>query len=903
MSLINKITFGTTNYNIADSAYYTCTTAAATANKSISGLSTAEIIDGLSIKVKFTYGNTVANPKLYVGSTGYTIYKYGTTAPGTTGNTSWYDGEVVEFTFVTSGSTFVAMMTGGASNFSGSYNDLTNKPTIPTVNNATLTIQKNGTTVNTFTANASSNVTANITVPTKTSDLTNDSGFITSYNNQTVKGNGTAFGANAAVNIVGDGATTVTADTANNKITISSTDTNTTYTNGTGLSLSGTTFSVSQANASTILNLLSTGDSDPQDNDWYISQYAGGGSTTTTFHRRPVSKLYNYIKGKTDTLYLGKSATAADSSKLNGQAASYYLNYSNLTNKPTIPATNVIPATTTANKILVSTTTSGTAKWSDFSSGGFLKTNASGVISVDTSSYLTINQTASNSAKLNGQEASYYAKATDIPTVNNGTLTIQGNGTAASTFTANQSGNTTLNIKGSGGTTVTKSANNEITISTGTIPTSTSQLTNDRFVRYDTASQGLTDTQKSNARTNINADEKDTIITLEFASTTADYGDIPTTYWQKLSTEDGKLHTILYNSRNDCYYRFVGNGKGRYDGQLIFGLDRYTTPGVDAYEDPETTTNYNIVTVNAPSGSTPETLGFYIRKVTPSENQMIGINDDTFPASGIVYLEDGDGISLTVESKGGWTSEVKVNCSYTSETASSGGTDLSLVTTGEKYTWNNKQSQLAKKGSTTKPIYTSAAGTIAECSTYAGGTAVTLNGSSKAASTASFYAPTSAISTNTGKRYLLGSSSTTSMATTNTNANCYMQNGVLYSNGAAVSTVHIHRIHMALIEDNEDDTQIDWADFQIPSTSNTAFTTLSDLTTALRAIGANFQYPLPCMLTKAQGYYGTGFRGYAVCYTTISGGYTIEFMDQERNTRSLSYYGGPTSYSIEDNVI
>ena len=53
--------------------------------------------------------------------------------------------------------------------------------TIPTVNNATLTIQKNGTTVNTFTANASSNVTANITVPTKVSDLTNDSGFITGY--------------------------------------------------------------------------------------------------------------------------------------------------------------------------------------------------------------------------------------------------------------------------------------------------------------------------------------------------------------------------------------------------------------------------------------------------------------------------------------------------------------------------------------------------------------------------------------------------------------------------------------------------------------------------------------------------------------------------------------------------
>lgn len=50
---------------------------------------------------------------------------------------------------------------------------------IPTVNNATLTIQKNGTNVQTFTANASSDVTANITVPTAVSDLTNDSGYQT----------------------------------------------------------------------------------------------------------------------------------------------------------------------------------------------------------------------------------------------------------------------------------------------------------------------------------------------------------------------------------------------------------------------------------------------------------------------------------------------------------------------------------------------------------------------------------------------------------------------------------------------------------------------------------------------------------------------------------------------------
>lgn len=51
--------------------------------------------------------------------------------------------------------------------------------TLPTVNNGTLTIQKNGTKVATFTANQSGNATANITVPTKVSELTNDSKFLT----------------------------------------------------------------------------------------------------------------------------------------------------------------------------------------------------------------------------------------------------------------------------------------------------------------------------------------------------------------------------------------------------------------------------------------------------------------------------------------------------------------------------------------------------------------------------------------------------------------------------------------------------------------------------------------------------------------------------------------------------
>lgn len=44
--------------------------------------------------------------------------------------------------------------------------------------NGTLTIQKNGTTVSTFTANSSSNVTANISVPTNLNDLGGTSGLV-----------------------------------------------------------------------------------------------------------------------------------------------------------------------------------------------------------------------------------------------------------------------------------------------------------------------------------------------------------------------------------------------------------------------------------------------------------------------------------------------------------------------------------------------------------------------------------------------------------------------------------------------------------------------------------------------------------------------------------------------------
>lgn len=78
------------------------------------------------------------------------------------------------------------------------------------------------------------------------------------------------------------------------------------------------------------INLLTIGNSDPVDNDYYISQYVNGGTTTTTYHRRPLSKLWNYIKSKADSIYAAVNHThsgyAASSHTHSTIVGSYTLN-------------------------------------------------------------------------------------------------------------------------------------------------------------------------------------------------------------------------------------------------------------------------------------------------------------------------------------------------------------------------------------------------------------------------------------------------------------------------------------------------------------------------------------------------------------------------------------------------
>ena len=116
-------------------------------------------------------------------------------------------------------------------------------------------------------------------------------------------------------------------DGTSSSFEVPDTDTNTTYSlkkTGSKIQLvgsDGSTTEVTDENTTydldTMINALPVGTDDPVDNDYYVSQYADGGTSNTRYYRRPVSKLWNYIKTKL--------ATVATSGS-----------YTDLSNKPTI---------------------------------------------------------------------------------------------------------------------------------------------------------------------------------------------------------------------------------------------------------------------------------------------------------------------------------------------------------------------------------------------------------------------------------------------------------------------------------------------------------------------------------------------------------------------------------------
>lgn len=79
-------------------------------------------------------------------------------------------------------------------------------------------------------------------------------------------------------------------------------------------------FTDTKYNLNTMINGLSVDDLTPTDNDYYVSQYAGGGTTNTNYHRRSMKALWSYIKSKVEGLGYTKNTGTITGIKMNGKS-------------------------------------------------------------------------------------------------------------------------------------------------------------------------------------------------------------------------------------------------------------------------------------------------------------------------------------------------------------------------------------------------------------------------------------------------------------------------------------------------------------------------------------------------------------------------------------------------------
>lgn len=127
---------------------------------------------------------------------------------------------------------------------------------------------------------------------------------------------------------------------------------------------------------------------------------------------------------------------------------------------------------------------------------------------------------------------------------------------------------------------------------------------------------------------------------------------------------------------------------------------------------PSSATNNNVVIFDGTTGKVVKDSGFTIGKSVPSnavftdtDTKVTSVGNHYTPVKSATKSASGaSGSSGTtvqvvtgveVDAAGhvtGVVSGAATDTTYESKSASSGGTDVSLVTTGEKYTWNNKTS-------------------------------------------------------------------------------------------------------------------------------------------------------------------------------------------------------------------
>lgn len=160
--------------------YGYCTTGASTVAKTVTvSPAVTELTTGLTIAVKFQYANTGSNPTLNVNGMGAkAIKRYGTTAAGTSAAANWNANSVVMLVY---DGTYWQLADWNNTTYSG-MTDAEYQAGTGTSNRLITPARLKAAILHHAPVQSVNGATGAVTVsvPTKTSDLTNDSGFITS---------------------------------------------------------------------------------------------------------------------------------------------------------------------------------------------------------------------------------------------------------------------------------------------------------------------------------------------------------------------------------------------------------------------------------------------------------------------------------------------------------------------------------------------------------------------------------------------------------------------------------------------------------------------------------------------------------------------------------------------------
>ena len=268
-------------------------------------------------------------------------------------------------------------------------------------------------------------------------------------------------------------------------------------TNGGGISVAGSPITTSgnitiTADGSAIINNLGEGASPAERGDYIVAQYAGGGTTTTSYHRRKLSNIFAALNSSDITNALGY--TPYNATNPNG----YTSNQGTVTGIKMNGASKGTSGVVDLGTVITGETDPTVPAWAKAASkpsytasevgaasqANFTAHTASTTVHVTSTEKNTWNgkqdaisdlatirsNAAAGAAKVSNVQSDWNATSglaqilhkPTIPTVNNGTLTIQQNGTTVGTFTANQAGNTTANITVNGLPNVTSSDDNKI---------------------------------------------------------------------------------------------------------------------------------------------------------------------------------------------------------------------------------------------------------------------------------------------------------------------------------------------------------------------------------------------------------------------------------------------------------